>query len=316
MEDVKSPELGVIVGRFQVHILHDGHLDLIEEVVRNHYRVLIILGLSPLKNTITNPLDFEARKQMILDRFPKVTVLYSVDIADDTQWSKNLDWLIQENLSPTRTAILYGSRDSFVDHYSGKYETRILESKRFVSGTQVRNMLSSKAFSSPDFRAGVIWSAFNRFPTSYQAVDVAPMDGNRVLLGRKRNEESFRFVGGFVDPRDLSLESAALRELYEEANGIKVIESSLRYVGSFRVDDWRYRKEVDKIMSAFFSVTYAGGVPFGDDDIAEVRWFDLHKDEIKIVSTHAPMLEALKKSIFFDGVRNPPAAGFQQNDLH
>jgi bifunctional NMN adenylyltransferase/nudix hydrolase len=50
--------------------LHDAHKDLIETVCDKHDKVIIFLGLSPLMVTRENPLDFESRKQMILEQFP------------------------------------------------------------------------------------------------------------------------------------------------------------------------------------------------------------------------------------------------------
>jgi bifunctional NMN adenylyltransferase/nudix hydrolase len=65
-----SYDVGVIVGRFQVPELHDAHKDLIETVCDKHDKVIIFLGLSPLMVTRENPLDFESRKQMILESSP------------------------------------------------------------------------------------------------------------------------------------------------------------------------------------------------------------------------------------------------------
>ena len=316
----KSPALGVIVGRFHVHTLHDGHLDLIERVIAKHYRVLVVLGLAPVKNTIKNPLDFEARKQMILERFPSVTVLYQKDVASDAVWSKGLDELVSDMITE-QGAVLYGSRDSFIEHYLGRFPTEILESVTFTSGTEVRKMISNYPRTSPDFRAGVIWSAFNRFPTSFQCVDIAIVDDERILLGKKKHEDGYRFVGGFVSPTDDSLEDAAQRECTEEVKGI-TFSSPFTYIGSFRIDDWRYRNENDKIMTALFMVNFKGGVPEAADDIEEVRWFNI-SDDIKMMPNHEVLLKKTRQFLGFNSIKNPPAAGPLirhadpvQNDLH
>jgi bifunctional NMN adenylyltransferase/nudix hydrolase len=85
------------------------------------------------------------------------------------------------------------------------------------------------------------------------------------------------------------LEAAARRELLEETH-IEV--SSLEYVGSFLVDDWRYRNEVDKIMTTVFIARYMFGAIQPDDDIEELRWFQLDRsfDLGRIVSAHRPLL--------------------------
>ncbi len=93
-------DVGVIIARFQVHELHEGHIDLIKNVCSEHEKVIIFLGLSPCMVTQNNPLDFESRKQMILDKFPSVNVLYIKDQEEDKNWSKELDEKINDLIFP------------------------------------------------------------------------------------------------------------------------------------------------------------------------------------------------------------------------
>lgn len=53
-----------------------------------------------------------------------------------------------------------------------------------------------------------------------------------------------------MDVKDTSLEHTAQREFMEEALAFEI--SITGYIGSFRVDDWRYRSERDKIMMHLF----------------------------------------------------------------
>lgn len=266
-------DVGVIVARFQVHELHKAHKDLIQTVVDRHDKVIIFLGLSPLMVTKENPLDFESRKQMILEKFPNVMVLYTKDTFSDEAWSKKFDEQIGDLITPSQSVVLYGSRDSFQKHYLGKYQTLELKQEVYISGTETRKQISRKVRSSADFRAGVVWASASRFPTSYQTVDVAIFseDNNRLLLGRKPGRDKYCFVGGFVDPTDTSLEEAARREVKEEAS---INVAWPKYLGSFRIDDWRYKGEQDSILTALFVAHYDGEARAGDD-IAEVRWFDV-----------------------------------------
>jgi bifunctional NMN adenylyltransferase/nudix hydrolase len=78
----------------------------------------------------------------------------------------------------------------------------------------------------------------------------------------------------FRGPTDASLEAAARREVMEEAH-IEI--STPVYAGSFLVDDWRYRHEVDKIVSTLFVAEYMYGAIQPDDDIEELRWFRLNR---------------------------------------
>lgn len=300
-EKTTKMDVAVIVARFQVHSLSEAHIDLIETVRSKHNKVIIFLGLSPVLGTRNNPLDFESRKQMILEKFPDVNVLYIKDVPDDKVWSKKLDEQISDMLLPNQTVALYGGRDSFISHYYGKFPTIELEATSYLSGTELRKDISSKVKSSADFRAGVIWATHNRWPSVQATVDVAiyDFDKNRLLLIRKNGESRFRFVGGFAQPDSDNFEEDARREVMEEA-GVEI--SDIKYIDSFKVDDWRFRNEIDKIKSLFFIASYTFGYPRIQDtvEIAEARWFELTelvKDgEIvdgKIVEEHVPLLSSL-----------------------
>lgn len=304
-------DVGVIVGRFQVHELHGPHKELIEEVVEQHDKVIIFLGLSPLMVTTENPLDFEARKQMILDEFPQVNVVYIKDKNSDEVWSKELDDQIKGLVAPSQRVVLYGGRDSFIKHYSGKHPTLELEPDVYVrtSGTQVRKEIAKQSTkASPDFRAGVVWAALNKFPTCYTTVDVAVLndDETEVLLAKKPHEGKWRFIGGFADPGDPTFETTARREVQEEAH-IDITDP--KYIGSFVIDDWRYRGEADKIKTLFFVAKRFSGSPKPDDDIEELKWFKLVPKnttypekgiaylEEMIMPNHLPLMEALQETI-------------------
>jgi bifunctional NMN adenylyltransferase/nudix hydrolase len=287
-------DVGIIVGRFQVPELHEAHCDLIESVIQRHHKVIIFLGLSPCKTTFNNPLDFESRKQLVLQKYPDVLVLYIKDEASDEVWSKKVDAQIEDVLGPNQTAAIYGSRDSFIPHYKGGYPTVELEPTRIISGTELRKEASNKVKASPDFRAGVIWAVANQFPCCLPTVDVAIFDKatQRVLMARKPNERLYRFVGGFAQPNTPSYEADAKRETMEET-GLEVAD--LTYIGSTQIDDWRYRKEVNKIKTLMFIGFYIFGRADAKDDIAESRWYELTKiNEHDIVPEHRPLLEMFK----------------------
>ena len=282
-ENKTKIDCGVVVGRFQIHELHDAHIDLIQSVLDRHDRVLVFLGNSIIRNTTSNPLDYRARRAMIADKFPNVEIHYINDNPSDVAWSKNLDKLISEQLMPLQTVTLYGSRDSFLKGYSGKYNTCELEATTFISGTEVRRRVSNNYPATSDYRAGMIAATAYRYPTAFQCVDIAVVnDKQEVLLARKPDEKKWRFIGGFSDPRTSSLEEDAKREVQEEA-GIEV--EIISYLGSTLIDDWRYRGEQDKIKTALFLAKYIFGKPEGADDIAEVKWVPigtgLAKDNIE-----------------------------------
>ena len=267
-------DVGVIIGRFQVPELHTEHKKLIQAVCDRHNKVILFLGLSPLLVTSENPLDFEARKQMILDSFPHITVAYIADVNDDGIWSKRLDEQIGHLTTPGQSVVLYGGTDSFIKHYSGKYDTLELEPDTYVQtrGTHIRKQIGkSSTKASADFRAGVVWASQSKYPTVYTTVDIAIFneDYTKLLMGKKENETKWRFIGGFADPASASFEADARREVQEEA-GIEITDPV--YLGSFNIDDWRYRSEVDQIRTLLFGAKIMYGTPRPGDDIAEVGW--------------------------------------------
>jgi bifunctional NMN adenylyltransferase/nudix hydrolase len=291
-------DVGILVGRFQVHELHEAHRDLIDTVLAKHDRVIIFIGLSPLRNTVNNPLDFNTRKRMIQETYPDVEVYYVKDNPSDEAWSRGLDREIQQFLKPYQTAVLYGSRDSFIPYYSGIFPTQELESTKYISGTEVRKRIANKYTNSAAFRAGAISASLDRYPTCFPCVDIAILDRSRgmVLLGKKDGEAHLRFIGGFADPKSPDYETDARREVMEEA-GIEV--GDLQYIGSTIINDWRYRKEIDKIKTMMFVGTYIHGRPQAADDIAHVEWVslaDLLSGKIEIMPEHKPLVEILKKA--------------------
>jgi len=291
---MEKKDVGIIVARFQVDDLTEGHNNLIQEVVDSHYKTIILLGLSPLKGTRRNPLDFEARKQMILSDFPDVIVLYIKDVYSDVLWSNILDKMIKDITGPNQNIYLYGSRDSFIKHYSGKYECIEVEQTVYVSGTDVRNIISKKTKSTSDFRKGVIWNSMNQYPKCFPTVDACIWkkdQGNiKILLGKRDTEPKYRFCGGFVSPGE-TYEQTVIRESYEET-GLEV--QSPVYLKSFVIDDWRYRNEVDKITTSLFIIKYVFGKPTPGDDIDELRFFILDKVILdNLVDEHKPLMECI-----------------------
>jgi bifunctional NMN adenylyltransferase/nudix hydrolase len=225
-----------------------------------------------------------------------------MDHADDHEWSKELDRRIRE-VFPVGSVTLYGGRDSFIPYYSGQFPCREVEPSAYVaaSGTLERRNASLEVRGSIDWRAGVVYAAYNRYPQVFPTVDIAVTretdnGGLEILLARKPDEKSYRLIGGFVDPTDNSLEAAARREVGEEAH-IEI--SELKYIGSYLVDDWRYRNEIDKIMTTLFLAQYMFGAIQPDDDIEELKWFRLDRefDLGCVVAWHKPLLSGVLDAI-------------------
>lgn len=293
----KDYDVGVIIGRFQLHKLHEAHKELVNHVLDRHKKVIVMLGVSPAIGTQRNPLDFLTRKLMLEETFGhQISAIIPIhDQKSNEVWSKQVDTKIRE-IVPMGSVVIYGSRDSFISSYSGGFDTLELKPNSYVSATSIRNDTSKEVVKSSDFRAGVIYSVFNNYPTTYPTVDVAILNENgEVLLGRKPNETEWRFIGGFVDPSDQTLEAAAKREAAEET-GLEL--ECFKYICSRKVQDWRYRNEPARgIMTTLFQCKHIFGSPQPNDDICELKWFPLFDEHLpnRIVQEHIHLLNTLKE---------------------
>ncbi len=293
----KKYGVGVVIGRFQVPRLHESHIELLNHVIENHKKVIILLGLTSTKGTRNNPLDFEMRRQMIQTDYPNINILLIEDCVSDEIWSKNVDKIINSVVTPGQSVVLYGSRDSFIPHYKGKFDTLELEADKVCSGTEVRKNASIETINTSDFRSGVTWAYHNQFPKVFTTVDVSIIKNSieknivEILLARKPNENLFRFVGGFAEPDSESFELDAMREVMEET---KLSVHPPKYLGSFKVKDWRYQNEVDKVKTLFFVCDYFFGSAEANDDVQEVKWFEFKQvKETDIVLEHREMFKTL-----------------------
>lgn len=275
---MSNPKLAVIVGRYQTHILHSEQVRMIQNVIDSHTRTILVLGNSIMRGTIANPLDLRARRALLLEKFPKLEILYINDIPkNDTEWSKNLDRLIDTKVwgDLVTDVFIYGSEDTVVKKYNGKYKTVKFEASSYINANELRKQALTNYEANEIYRAGIIAAQANRFPTAYQCVDIAVVDSDgRVLMARKPNETIWRFIGGFSDPSSDSLEMDGRREVMEET-GVEV--DQLTYLGSSLIQDSRYMFEVDKVKTAFFVAKYIFGRAEAKDDIAETKWIPIHE---------------------------------------
>lgn len=284
-----TPDVGVMIGRFQVPFLHEGHRAILDFITSRHDKVIVFLGCSELPTSFRNPLDYQARRQMVHESYPNVEIIPLLDRSDDGVWSKQLDGLITAQLTPQQKAVLYGSRDSFISHYTGRYQTQELEATVHVSGTEIRKELTRKrSGASREWREGAIWAASACYPTSYQAVDIAIFDQElkHICLGQKPGETGYRLPGGFSDPCDNTLEISAAREAREET-GLEVAPNSLTYLCSKVMDDWRYRDEPHCIKTCLFAaIDKETHAICPGDDLAVAKWVNIKDIDDDFIVEH------------------------------
>jgi bifunctional NMN adenylyltransferase/nudix hydrolase len=315
MEQVKN-KVGVIVGRFQTPDLHLGHQELIQKVCKEHKKVIIVLAVSRLKGDFNDPLDFDTRSTMLSSYMEKYrNINFSiVGIIDkgydrDELWSSQLDFIINAAF-PYNDFVLYGGRDSFIPHYTGKYETIELDIKQSLSATELRNkVITDVLVQDSKFRQGVIYGIGNQYPKVVPIVDIAIIQPEKLIVAmvKRSGATRWQFPGGYVDPTDETLEKAALREAYEETSLQDL--GNIKYLGSSIIRDWRYEKSRDTMLGAFFVADYTHGtlsVIDKDEDIEEIDWviFDNVGDipfiewvEDNIIPNHWPLMFRLKQHL-------------------
>jgi len=301
--NVKDYSIGVVVARFQVDEIHAGQREFLDFVTEHHKKVILFLGIARAEGTRDNPLDFATRKIMIQLDYPNIICLPQQDEKSDIVWSKKLDNQIDMAYGGSGKTLLYGSRDSFIPHYFGRFETVELAPTIQMSGTEIREEISRQVLDVKSFRTGIIFKAYSERAKVYPTVDVACYnDKGQILMAKKHDEKDWRFIGGFVDVSDENYEQSARREFSEESNGCHI--ENLRYQMSAKVDDWRYRGTENGIMTTLFLGRFGHGRPAGTDDIGEVKWFDIsyftrkRNIEKDVVKGHQMMLTTLVIKIY------------------
>lgn len=285
---LNAKTVGVIKGRFQTYEPHKGHCYTIHEVRKRHQDVLIILGTT-YDSTDRDPLPFVLRKMMLEGMFPGVTIIE--DPSSPRSYknrSRELDELIESSY-PGRDAVIYGARDSIVHTYRGKFRVALTRTVFAGSATEMRENIPY--LNSTDFRKGYIRGVVDRKPVFYPAIDVAVVHGNTgdvLMIGLTEEGRKLRFPGVFFNPEvDDSYEDAAMRCVAKEVPGIGV--GSPIIIGSTKIDDWRYRKTRNGVVTLLTKASWNGGEPRPGKGIARVKWVEWENVPRVVSKTHRPL---------------------------
>ena len=280
-------KVGVIVGRFQVGSLTEGHEFLIQEVLNQNDRVIIFVGTSIVKSS-KNPLKFDMIKESILSKFfwkktkewhnkPPTNNIDIIELPDNKSnkvWVETLDALLYILLKDSETT-LYGSRNSFLDTYKKYGNNKFIELTSpipEISATEIRTNI--KYENNVSFRNGYIKSVQDEFLAHFSVVDAIITDGENVLLGKK--DSGWCLIGGFADDEDGSLEDAIKREVREET---QLIVDNAEYLMSHQCNDWRYRNARQPFSSVFICKHFSLSEAIPGDDINQVKVVKLTKIE-------------------------------------
>ena len=142
--------VGIIVGRFQVPEVSKEIYELINQCISKHKTCIIVLGEAPIPGSRNNPLSLDSRKAMMWSAFPGTRILSIKDHPSDSKWSEMLDAMISEHVTNV-PLIIYGTKDRFIDRYTGRYHTSELP-----DNSEKKNTLKKELSNSVDFRKGVV----------------------------------------------------------------------------------------------------------------------------------------------------------------
>ena len=165
---------GIIVGRFQVPTLTDGHKYLIKKATIEVDQLIIFIGdtkdgkLTPhdplpyearvklinqyINRVIDDPLDFYEEKLSKLIKSENFKIFRIVDVGNYPKWVEKLDAKIEalkllEIIPEENEIFIIGSRDSVAQKYKdnggkfNKLEIDELTSETIISGTEYRKTL-------------------------------------------------------------------------------------------------------------------------------------------------------------------------------
>lgn len=293
----------VCIGRFQVDRLTKGHIDLLNNIADAETHIVLV-GVAKFPHSKKNPLTFELIRSMIQENYSKFIIVPVYDMECDKLWSEQVDSIIKIISPPTNEVEIYHSRDSFAKHYSGKYNLVKIEAVDCPSATEVRESIKpSRSYNQISFNAGIIYATKIRYPRVFPCVDVAILRNDKstnynyeLLVCRKFKGDKYRFIGGFVDEKDLSYEHTVMREVAEETGGNLQI-GNLRYLSSHDIKDWNLT-EGDSIKSSFFVADYLWGYAKASDDITECKWVDIKDLEDRdFVNYHRDLFARVKVEI-------------------
>lgn len=313
-------KLGVLIGRFQVPEMHEGHRFIVKRMQEQCDEVLILFGSANRARSVKNPFTYKERTTAAHNLFPGVwTAPLNDYLYNDSQWMADVAATIALMQAEIKHVcrydqelkiVLYGHHKDGNDYlkWFPQYEYVNINSDIDVSGTEVRNSFmhmlpeNVQADAAYFIKERITFKDYP-YPDSLNiccADAVVECLGHILLIKRKftPGAGSWALPGGHKNTNETFLQ-CALRELKEETN-LRIPEPVL--IGSIKstrlFDNPRRSSGIPKLTLAAHIVVKPnpdGSLPRanGSDDAAETRWlpvsdvlnkYRLHDDHSDIIS--------------------------------
>ena len=303
-------KLGVLIGRFQVPEMHEGHRFLVREMLEQCDQVLVLFGSSNRPRSVKNPFTYQERATAAQRLFPSIwTAPLNDYLYNDSQWMADVAATIKDaevefsfKFGEQPEVVLYGHHKDGNDYlkWFPQYEYVNVNSDVDVSGTEVRNSFSHLLPKQVQLDMQYFAKereTFSRYPYP-GCLNICCGDavveclGHVLLIQRKftPGAGNWALPGGHKNTDETFLQ-CALRELKEETN-IRVPDAVL--LGSIKAtrlfDNPKRSSGIPKLTQAVYIVLKPnpdGSLPRanGGDDAALTRWVPI-SDALNLLKLH------------------------------
>ena len=162
----KKYGLGVIVGRFQ--IVHKGHVQVIEEGIKDCEEFAILVGSAQEERTAKNPFSYKEREAVLKAAFPdaKVFPLPDIGVGNCEKWGDYVVAKVEEYLGRKPDVFYSGEEDrrkSWLDPGLGIKEVFVPKGIN-ISSTQMKAFLEAGDEES--------WNKFSALPTGANFAEI------------------------------------------------------------------------------------------------------------------------------------------------
>ena len=257
--------------------------------------MILVVKTPAVKSTKDSPLSYESVEWMARCSFDGLfkEIRSLKECNDPEKWCKDLDALLPENCTIYELDDLCLHSRKYEEN-SGKHPIVVLSTGLDEHERMLRETVDTET-QNFDYRRGAQAALNSQYDSVYPTVDCVIFSDDslsHMYMVKKPDEKRWRFVGGFSDPSDTSYSCAARREAKEET-GMECV--CFDWIGSTKIDDWRYRNERNKIITNIFAMKVVSGEAKADDDVSEIELKNI--DELTfddIQPEHIPIFEKVK----------------------